>query len=200
MRQRDGGFTVIEMIVAITLSGIVGGMATTVIVQGFHQQAATDARTAAVSNVRTAFQRVMRELRGGYLTNVTGSSVTFTDYTRTQTKSYLLQTANGTTSLMVSVNSATPTPVITNIVNDASQPVFAVLAASSTYIDTTGTVNTQTCVISGQTPTAYAPQCVGVLAVHLRVMPTSASGGALCTSTSGCVIDVSDAADVRNNQ
>jgi len=175
-----------------------------VIVQGFHQQSPTEARTTAVANVRTALERVMRVLRGATLHGVTGSSVDLTEDTATgtgtQNVSYTLQTTNGITSLMVSINGATATPVISNIVNDATQPVFAVPAASSAYTDSTGTVNTQTCVISGQTPTAYAPQCIGDLKVRLRVMPMSASGGALCASTGGCVVDVSDDADIRNNQ
>lgn len=201
MSKRESGFTVIEMLISVTLASIVGAITTTVIVQGFHQQAATDARTAAVAHVRTALQRTMRELRQATLTSLTPTSLGMTEETNnggTRTLNYTVETSNGVTSLFVN-DGTTKSIVVTNLVNDASQNVFTPTARPTYQPMNPGTVNTSTCQIIGQTPTAYAPECTGIVIVHLRVMPTDASGHALCDTTGGCVIDVSDDAGIRNN-
>ena len=200
MKSRDRGFTVIEMLVSITLSAVVGGIATTVIVRSFHQQASADARAAAVANVRTALQRTMRELREATLTTLTPTSLNMQVNGTTQTVSYLVQTSNGVTSLYEQVGTGPQTLVVTNLVNDSSTPVFKPLPVSSNYQPAVpGTVDTHTCQIIGVSPTQYSTRdCVGTVTVHLLVMPTDASGHALCASTGGCVIDVSDDADIRS--
>lgn len=205
MTHGDRGFTVIEMLVTVTLTGIVGALTTTVIVQGFHQQQATDARAAAVANVRTALERTMRDLRGAEITSMTPTSVDLTEYASGGTRqvSYQLQTANGSTSLAVSVNSAPATVLLTNIANDLNDPaqqVFTPAPILPSYTPTVaGTVDTSSCAYIGVSPTQYAPDCVGTVTVHLRVMPVDHAGRQLCDSNGQCVIDVSDDAGIRNN-
>jgi len=200
MNDGERGFTVVEMLVAVTLSGTVGAIATTAIVQGFHQQASTDARVAAVAHVRTALQRTMRELREAELQSLTPNALVMTEDTTGRTLTYSVQTVNGTTSLVVADGGAGSTVVVSNLVNDASQPVFTPLPMPGYQPAVPGTVDTSTCAIVGQTPTQYSTRdCVGTITVRLRVMPTNPSGKALCTSTGNCVIDVSDDADIRNN-
>lgn len=199
MRSRDRGFTVIEMLISITLSTVIGGIATTVIVRSFHQQASSDARAAAIANVRTALQRTMRELREATLQKLTPISLDMQVSGTTQTVSYLVQTVNGVTSLYEQVGTGPQTVVVTNLVNDSASPVFTPIPAPGYQPAVPGTVDPQTCAITGATPTQYSTtDCVGTVTVHLRVMPTDASGHALCASTGGCVIDVSDDADIRS--
>ena len=204
MRSGERGFTLIEMLVAVTLSGTVGAIATTAIVQGFHQQASSDARAAAVANVRTALQRTMRELREIEPDQSTlyPNALTMIEYQTNRTLSYSLQTTNGVTSLVVNDGSGNHTVVrnLVNDVNDPTQQIFTPIPAPGYAPAVPGSVDTHTCAIVGQTPTQYATKdCVGIITVHLRVMPTDASGKALCAPTGGCVIDVSDSADIRNN-
>jgi hypothetical protein len=183
------------MLVAIALSGVVGAVTTTVIVNSFRQQAATDARTAAVADVRAALQRTMRELRQADLSSLNAYSAKLSD--GSQTLNYYLQTSNGVTSLVVD-NGATKSVVVSNLVNDASQPVFSALRAPLAPTPAAG-VDPATCAISGLSPTTYSTRnCVGTVTVRLRVMPMDASGKALCSSGAGCVIDVQDTADLRN--
>ena len=199
MKSGERGFTVIEMLVAVTLSAIVGGIATTVIVRSFRQQASSDARAAAVANIRTALQRTMRELREATLTSLTPTSLSMQVNGTTQTLSYSVQTSGGVTSLYVQVGTGPQTLVVTNLMNDSTTPVFTPMPVPNYQPATAGTVDAQTCAIVGATPTQYSTRdCVGTVTVHLRVMPTDASGHALCASTGGCVIDVSDDADIRS--
>src|SRR5205823_13628683 len=122
------------------------------------------------------------------------NSLTMNDGARTLR--YYLQTLSGVTSLMVDDGSTTSV-VIGNLVNDpTTQPLFTLIALPGYQPATPGTVDTSSCVIYGQTPTAYEPRCVGILTVNLRVMPTDAAGHALCVATGGCVINVNDDADI----
>jgi prepilin-type N-terminal cleavage/methylation domain-containing protein len=195
MNGGERGFTVIEMLVAVTLTSIVGAMATTVIVQGFHQQAATDARAAAVANVRTALGRTVREVREASLNYLTADSLGMSDGTRTL--NYSLQTANGVTSLVVNDGTATSV-VVGHLVNDMANPVFGAERAPLTPAPP-ASVDSQTCAVVGAVPAIYSTQdCVGTVRIHLRVMPTNAAGNALCNPTDNCVIDVYDDADLRN--
>lgn len=199
MNAGERGFTLIELLVVIMLSGIVGAMATTVIVQGFHQQAASDARLAAVAHVRTALQRTMRELRQAELTSLTPNSLDMTEDTTKRSLSYKLVTSNGTTSLVLD-DGATTSVVVSNVVNDAGQPVFTPLPLPGYVPAIAGTVDPSTCAEVGVTPTQYSTRdCVGTVTVDLRVMPTDAAGHPLCAPSGGCVVDVSDDADIRNN-
>ena len=196
MTGGERGFTVVEMLISVTLTGVVGATATTVIVQGFHQQAASDARTAAVANVRTALERTVREVReASPLNYLTANSLGMSDGTRTL--NYSVQTTNGVTSLVVS-NGTTTSVVISHLVNDGANPVFS--ASRSPQSPTPpATVDSHTCAVVGAVPAVYSPQdCVGTVHIDLRVMPTDSTGRALCSPTDSCVIDVNDDADLRN--
>lgn len=200
MKAMDRGFTLIEMLVAVTLSGVVGAVATTVIVQSFHQQAATDARTAVVAHVRAALQRTMRELRqADPLVKLTPDAAVLTDASTGRTLTYSVHTTNGVTSLLLD-DGSTSTVVISNLVNDAADPVFSATPVAGYTPAVANTVDPYTCTILGVTPPEYAAKdCVGTVTVHLRVMPTDAAGRPLCGPTDGCVLDVQDDATMRNS-
>ena len=196
MTRHERGFTVIEMLISVTLTGVVGAMATTVIVQGFHQQAASDARTSAVNNVRVALERTVRAVReASPLNYLTANSLGMSDGTRTL--NYSLQTTNGVTSLVVN-NGTKTSVVISHLVNDGANPVFSASRSPQTPVPP-ATVDPTTCAVIGAVPAVYSPQdCVGRVHIDLRVMPTDSTGRALCNPNDNCVIDVNDDADLRN--
>jgi prepilin-type N-terminal cleavage/methylation domain-containing protein len=195
VKRGEHGFTLVEMLVAVTLTGVVGTLTTSVIVQSFHQQAAADARLAAVANVRTALERTTREIREASLNYLTADSLGMSDGTRTL--DYSLRTSNGVTSLVVDDGTATSV-VVGDLVTDAAHPVFAAERAPLTPTPP-ASVDSHTCAVIGAVPAIYSTQdCVGTVQVHLRVMPTDAAGHPWCTPDDNCVIDVYDDADLRN--
>jgi prepilin-type N-terminal cleavage/methylation domain-containing protein len=204
----DGGFSLVELLVAIMLSTIVGGIITTAIVESFHRQTEIDARANAVNSVRQALERMMREIRGaGRLVNVSSNQLEFLETTPagvTRDLTYSVVTSGTDTSLALhEVDSAGASPpdrtVVDHLASGSAAPVFSVYQAAPSW-QPTATVDSN-CVDSAH-PGVYPPECVGALSVHLIVDPVRAGGQSLCAGAaagSTCYVDVLDDADVRNN-
>jgi prepilin-type N-terminal cleavage/methylation domain-containing protein len=212
----DGGYTLVELLVVILLAAVIGTITTTVIVTAFRQQSRTDGRAAALVQVRQALQRTMREIRAADpLWALSTSTLVLKESTSTgtvRTLTYSVTTTNGVTSLVETesdvdaaghaVAGPGPRTVVSHLVNAAAQPVFSVVAPMPGYAGS-ASVDPATCVIAGQTPTTYERDCVGVLQLHLVVLPTNVqSGASLCPANlanpATCYLDISDSADLRN--
>lgn len=215
-RTDDSGVTFVETVVVMVLASVIGLVTTTVIVTTFRRTTEMDARTTALIQTRQALQRTLRDLRAANpLLGLTADKleeavVTSAGVTRDLT--YSVQTQGGVTSLVLdetdtdAAGAALPSPrqktVISHLVNDASQPVFSVVATAPTFTTTDPSINAATCVIAGQTPTAYARSCVGTIEVEFVVdqinWTTGTSACAARSAPAQCYIDISDAADIRN--
>lgn len=60
---RDGGFTLVELLVVVLLLGIVGGVVTSSIVSALSSARSTTARVHALNELEIAMQRVLGDLR-----------------------------------------------------------------------------------------------------------------------------------------
>lgn len=214
----DSGVTFVETVVVMILAAVIGLVTTTVIVTTFRRTSEMDGRTTALIQTRQALQRTLRDLRAanpllGLASNqLEETIVTPAGVTRTLT--YSVVTTAGVTSLVLNesdtdasgnpLTSPRQKTVISHLVNSASQPVFTVLATAPGYTPSSSSVNSSTCVISGQTPTAYARDCVGTIGVEFVVdLIDPVSRKSICATKAvpaQCYLDVSDAADVRNAQ
>lgn len=212
----DSGVTFVETVVVMVLAAVIGLVTTTVIVTTFRRTSEMDGRTTALVQTRQALQRTLRDLRSANplqgLTSDKLEAVTVTAAGVTRDFTYSVVTQNGVTSLVLTESdtdaaghplpSPQPKTVITHLVNSASQPVFSVVAKAPSFTTTDPAVNASTCVIAGQTPTAYARSCVGTVQVELVVDQVDpVSGRSICATRavpSQCYLDVSDAADIRN--
>lgn len=204
----QGGFTLVELVVAIGLSAIVGGVLATAIVGSFHRQSEMDARARSINTVRQAFERTMRDIRAADpLLSVADNQLVLQETNAAgvvRTLTFSLVTSAGVTAFVmdeadVAANGTPlPTPprqVIANHVANGSTPVFEVLNAVPDWQPTA-----QVGPLCNQVnyPGYYAPDCVGTIDVHLRIQPVFANGQPSC-ATSGCLVDVQDRADIRNN-
>lgn len=197
IRGNDSGVTLIELMIGILLSGIVGAITTMAIVQSFHRQSEIDARAQAVQTVRQALERTMRELRQADPLLALGN-----DHLVLRAQSangdvrdltYSVVATGSDHSLVLDEvdtpagGSATPLPrrtVVQHLVNATS--VFSVVMPAN-------------CALASD-PTSYDPDCAGLVQVQLVVDPIRASGTSTCTGSGPtCLIDVSDQADIRNN-
>jgi len=212
----DSGVTFVETVVVMVLAAVIGLVTTTVIVTTFRRTSEMDGRTTALVQTRQALQRTLRDLRSANplqgLTSDKLEAVTVTAAGVTRDFTYSVVTQNGVTSLVLTESdtdaaghplpSPQPKTVITHLVNTSSQPVFSVVAKAPSFTTSDPAVNAATCVIAGQTPTAYARSCVGTVQVELVVDQVDpVSGRSICATRavpSQCYLDVSDAADIRN--
>lgn len=60
---RQGGFTLVELLVVMALLGVVGGVVVNAITTGLASASTTTARTMAIHDLEVALQRVARDLR-----------------------------------------------------------------------------------------------------------------------------------------
>jgi prepilin-type N-terminal cleavage/methylation domain-containing protein len=78
-RRPDAGFSLIELLVAVTLSTLVGTLLTGVVISTLHTSANTRARLADVDNVRVAMDTMTRTLRTAIAPAQLGASCTGCD-------------------------------------------------------------------------------------------------------------------------
>jgi Tfp pilus assembly protein PilE len=212
----DSGVTFVETVVVMVLAAVIGLVTTTVIVTTFRRTSEMDGRTTALIQTRQALQRTLRDLRAANplqgLTSDKLEEVVVTSAGVTRDLTYTVVTSAGVTSLVLTetdtdaagnpLPSPAPKTVVTHLVNSASQPVFSVVAKAPSFTTTDPSVNPATCVIAGQTPTAYARSCVGTIQIQLIVDQIDpVSGRSICATRaipSQCYLDVADAADIRN--
>jgi prepilin-type N-terminal cleavage/methylation domain-containing protein len=184
---RDAGFTLTELLVVITLTGIVGSITVAAVTTGLRKQSQVQDRNDALAQARTALQRVDRDIRSSDPLEAAQANqivVQESQATETRTMTYSVIPAAGSTSQLVvdesdvsSSGVALTSPprrvVLSNLVNTSTNPVFNFSPSSTYTASSTGTVNTATCAVSGTTPVAYDPTCVGTVTVNLAVEPAT---------------------------
>jgi type II secretory pathway pseudopilin PulG len=200
----DSGMSLIEMLIAVMLTGTIGAVVTSSITTGLHDQVRITAHAVAIGEVRTATQRVTRELRDAaplLAASATAVTVQQTTTAGSRVLTYSVITTAGVTNLVVDekdYNSSTPSidhlvatqpqkTVISDLNDTADYPVFT-FAPASTYQPAQGSgVNPNTCAIPSA-PTTYSPACVGEITVHVRQN----------VGTTSEVIDVTENVEIRN--
>jgi len=70
----EQGFTLVELLVALVILGVVGGMVMTAVVTSLQAASATTSRVIALDELQTAMQRVSRDLRAAELFIITEST------------------------------------------------------------------------------------------------------------------------------
>ena len=170
--SHDDGFTLIELLVVIGLGAIVSVAVTSVLITGLRSQSEVSSHQTSLEQTRVAMQRITRAIRDAVqIQSAADNSLIFTEATNscgTTTTTITTVTSGSTTSVqMHDSTSNTTSTLLTSLANGASTPVFQYVSISG-YTSTTGTVDTTSCAISGTTPTAYAPDCIGRVTVHLQ--------------------------------
>lgn len=193
-RRGDQGFTLVELLMVILLFGIVGSIVATVASSGLHHQRELEDRSDALSQARTAVQRIDRDIRStsqiDYATSskilmqepvYTGTTVTGTRwvcyYTRTSgTSTQLIYDVNTTTDVCPSSPSSLSKSLVENVTNNSANPLFAFSPVTGYAAPSGSNVNASSCAMSGTSPTAYDPSCIGTVTVHVLTQPSSLNG------------------------
>lgn len=77
--KNSRGFTIVELLVSMTLFVTIIGIASGVFVQSMRTQRATVALAAAVSNAQLTIEQMAREMRTGQNFSVSGGELSFTN-------------------------------------------------------------------------------------------------------------------------
>lgn len=201
--RADSGFTLTELMVVITLTGIIGSVVTAAATTGLHKQTQIEDRNDALAAVRTTFERVGRDIRSAaYLELAEDNVIKVCEMQASgaKTMTYSLVADGSKYDLVVDEDDATTcyattsTPrarkvVLRNVVNPATSPVFNYTPTSTYSPPAAGGVTASTCVITGASPVQYDQKCVGTVTIHLLVYP----------STLSAAMDVSDnGTEIRN--
>jgi prepilin-type N-terminal cleavage/methylation domain-containing protein len=171
----DAGITLTELLVSIVIFGMVSAMVTTAAVTGLHQQTKVANRDDALAQIRTALQRIDRDIRSTYpllsasptrlvlqeveahVTKTVTFEVTGSTLTWGETDEY----ADGSTSTI-------PTRVLLDdVVTSPTSPVFSFSPITGYTAPSGSGVNASTC--------AFGPGidagCVGTITVRISVQP-----------------------------
>lgn len=182
MRQRevalyrgvdDRGFTMAETLVVAVLFAIVGTIVTLASTSGLHHQTQLQDRNAAITEVRTALQRIDRDIRSANpLLAASSSQIVLQEVepTVTRTVTYAVSgshlVASETDKTTAGVTTTTSKTLLSNLVSTTT-PVFSVTPTLG-YTAANG-VNASTCAMS----VGYDPGCVGTITVRLTVQPST---------------------------
>jgi Tfp pilus assembly protein FimT len=199
----DSGVTLSELMVVVTLTGIIGSIVTAAATTGLRQQTKVQDRTDALAQARTTLQRTGRDIRSASsIATARDDTLVLIESqsTVTRTMTYSLVADGSRYDLVVDESdvsastgaalTAPPRRILQrNLVNTSATPVFS-YSPTSTYASLgTAGVNATTCAITGSSPKQYAQQCIGTITLHLLVQPSSLSAA----------IDVSDnGTELRN--
>jgi prepilin-type N-terminal cleavage/methylation domain-containing protein len=136
--ERDGGFTLTELLVVITLTGIIGLIVGTAVITGLRQQTKVQDRSNALADARTALQRVDRDVRSAnplVLACATQIEVKEVGTTTTTLTYSVIDQTSGRKQLVVDQaaptgacgSAVTPTSrkvLVSDLVNTSTSPVF----------------------------------------------------------------------------
>lgn len=169
----------VELLVGTVLMSIVGLIVLDGIVGGFTAQRGLQDRGDALAQIRTAAQRVTREIREAspIQSGATATSLTIVHDTNTSgvtvTKTWTFVTSGSRASLVQDTTTTTAgvagTPVRTTVLSDLDPTTlpFTYRPVSGWTAPSGSTVNATTCAISGTSPLAYSKYCVGQVTLHL---------------------------------
>ncbi|MBV9487285.1 MAG: type II secretion system protein [Frankiaceae bacterium] len=173
----DGGFSLTELTVVITLMAVVGGVVATAATTGLKKQTQVQDRTDTLAQERTALQRIGRDIRSAATVQYALDNELILEEVQTSTSwtvDYKL-VADGSKYDLTAVRTdkatgnSTTTILLRNVVMTAGKPLFSYLKNPST----TSSVTTTDCSIAGSTPTRHAQDCIGTITVDVQVQPTS---------------------------
>jgi prepilin-type N-terminal cleavage/methylation domain-containing protein len=171
----DAGFTLTELLVSIGIFSIISGMVTTAAVTGLRQQTQVANRDDALAQMRTALQRIDREIRSAYpLLSASPTRLVLREVQPTATRTVTFEVSGK--NLTWSQTSVSPTGstttlptrvLLTNLVDTATNPVFS-FAPITGYTAPSGSgVNPSTCALGS----GIDAPCVGTITVQVRVHP-----------------------------
>lgn len=173
----DDGSMLVELIVGMLLMAIVGLIVLDGIVGGFRAQRGLQNRGEALAQIRTAAQRVTREIReASPILTATATSLTIehdTDNNGSVTKTWTLDTSGSTASLVLDTTTTTggvaSAPVRTTVLSDLDGTTlpFDYDNIPGWVAPSGSAVNADTCAISGTSPVSYSRYCIGTVFLHL---------------------------------
>jgi Tfp pilus assembly protein PilW len=122
--RTEGGFTLVELMVAAAMSVVVVGAASSMLISAVKSQPELTKRAQSVSNARWVLARLTREIRNGVVVDkATPSSVSFRTYVRSSTCGSGATSAAGTAAIKCEVTYTCSTTACTRI--EAAENVFA---------------------------------------------------------------------------
>jgi len=175
----DEGAMLVELLVGMVLMSLVVVLVLHGIVGGFKSQRELQNRGEALAKVRTAAQRVARDIRAAdpvlsatatrleirrYADN--GDSVRMVWTVVTAGSSSSLTKSVYTTAVGSSIETGPVTTIVLDKLSSGVDP-FEYIALNGFTVPSGSTVNTSTCAISGTSPVAYERTCIGEVLVHL---------------------------------
>jgi prepilin-type N-terminal cleavage/methylation domain-containing protein len=209
-QQCDHGFTLVELLMSILLFGIVSSVVTSASINGLHHQREIQDRGDALAQARTAVQRIDRDIRSttqvDYATNskllMKEPLYSGTTVIGSRWSCYYTYTTGGSTELVGDINltsavcpsspSSTSQVLMRHVTNSTSSPLFSYLSVTGYSAPAGSGIDASTCSMGGA-PTAFAPSCIGTIAVQVVAQPPSLNG-------SVAVRDNDNGTELRNVQ
>jgi type II secretory pathway pseudopilin PulG len=186
----------VELVVGMVLMAVVGTIVLDGVIGGFKAQRVMESRSAELASLRTAVQRVTRELReADPVLSASATSITIehaTDAGSVQ-RTWWLDSASGSLKAksVVTANgvtTTTPESVVVSGLDTATLP-FSYAPVPGWTAPSGSTVDEGTCAIAGTSPVSYEGRfCIGKITLHLAL------------TTTANPVSVSATVDVRNRQ
>lgn len=143
--RRDDGFTLVELLVVMSLSMIIGTIVVSSVVRSMQASVAATARIEALNNLEVGMERISRQIRAADpIMSATDDSITVTTYDDTSRAIYAYALTPDRTQLDVTVTrfadftSTTPvstgtTPLLFDLDPTAAAPFVYTDAAGTTW-------------------------------------------------------------------
>lgn len=169
----EGGFSLIEILVAMSLFVLVGTLTLNVVVSGVRSQATLTERASAMANMREAAQRISRDVREAdpvlhaeprllVIRQRLAGAVT-RDLTYQVIGTNLVQDQTSTSA----AGTVTVSPrLIIGFQIDPTANLFGYIKAPG-YVTSGSSVDATTCAIAGTSPTSYSGDCLGSITLRL---------------------------------
>jgi prepilin-type N-terminal cleavage/methylation domain-containing protein len=170
----DSGFTLTELLISIGIFSIVSAMVTTAAVTGLHKQTEVANRDDALAQMRTALQRIDRDIRSTYpLLSASSTQLVLREVEAARTRTVTFQ-VSGTTLTWGETNTYSngttttiPDRVLLNNLVSTAGPVFS-FAPTTGYVAPAGSgVNASTCALGS----GIDAGCVGTITVRVTIQP-----------------------------